>query len=259
MSIGEFYIYDTSDGALLTDTADGAALTGYGELDESAASPAFDLTQTVISQYGNSPTILQLVENMSEYLDSRADINAFFDFVWNLDTAQGFGLDIWGRIVDISRELTIPEDPLFFGFNEALPGSYPFEEQPFYSGPGRTQTYRLSDDAYRKLILVKAMANISATTAPAINALLQVMFSDRGRVYVNDIGHMMLRYTFEFDLAPYEIAIMTQSRALPRPAGVKAFLFNGVLPMFGFSEAGYSAAPFGEGVFIPETATYATI
>ncbi len=93
-----------------------------------------DVERTIISQYGNSPTILQLVQNMNAYLDPRADFDAFFDYVWNVDTAQGFGLDIWGRIVNIRRELQIPDAPVYFGFNDALPGAYPFDEAPFYDG-----------------------------------------------------------------------------------------------------------------------------
>lgn len=214
-----------------------------------------DVEQTIISQYGNSATITQLVRNMNQYIDPRADFDEFYNFVWNVDTAQGFGLNIWGRIVNISRELQIPPDQLFFGFNEALPGSYPFDEQPFYSGtPGATNTYSLGDEAYRKLILTKALANISATNAPSINQLLQNLFADRGRCYVNDLGNMQMRYTFEFLLTPYEFAIMTQSGALPRPAGVGATLINTDTPVFGFA---IDSAPFGQAPFIQEGAQHA--
>lgn len=214
-----------------------------------------NVEQTIISQYANSATITQLVRNMDQYIDPRADFDTFFDYVWNVETAQGFGLDIWGRIVGISRELLIPAASLYFGFKDALPGSYPFGDQPFYDGtPPVSQAYFLADDAYRKLILCKALANISATNAPTLNQLLQNLFGDRGRCYVNDLGGMALRYTFEFDLTPYEFAIMTQSGALPRPAGVNASLFQSALPLFGFSEAGVSAAPFGQGVFVPQGA-----
>lgn len=218
-----------------------------------------NVEETIISQYGNSATITQLVRNMDQYIDPRADFDTFYDFVWNVETAQGFGLDIWGRIVNISRELQIPPASTYFGFNDALPGSYPFNEQPFWDGiPGATNTYRLADDAYRQLILVKALANISATNAPSLNQLLQNMFADRVRCYVNDLGGMTLRYTFEFLLTNYEFAIMTQSGALPRPAGVGAILITTDMPVFGFSEAGVgSAAPFGQAPFIQEGATNA--
>lgn len=218
-----------------------------------------NVEKTIVSQYGNSATISQLIQNMNGYLDPRADFDNFFNFVWNVDTAQGFGLDVWGRIVNISRALTIPNAPNYFGFSDALPGSYPFDEQPFYDGtPAATQTYLLGDDAYRQLILVKALANISRTTAPAINQLLQNLFAGRGRCYVNDLGNMSLRYVFEFLLTPYEFAIITQSGAIPRPTGVGAILINTNTPVFGFSEAGTgSAAPFGQAPFIQEGATHA--
>lgn len=220
-----------------------------------------NVEQTIISQYGNSATITQLIRNMNDYLDPRADFEAFYNFVWNVDTAQGFGLDIWGRIVNIGRELKIPANPDYLGFNEALPGSYPFGEQPMYDGSvPATQTYILADDAYRQLILIKALANITATNSPSLNQLLQNLFAGRGRCYVNDLGGMAMRFTFEFLLTGYEIAVLTQSGAIPRPAGVNATIINTEVPVFGFIEAGTSsAAPFGEAPFISEGAIYATV
>ena len=205
-----------------------------------------DVEQTIISQYGNSATITQLVRNMNGYVDPRADFDAFFDFVWNVETARGFGLDIWGRIVDISRQLKI-EHVDWFGYQEGL--LFPFGEAPFFTNLGSTSTFTLADDAYRKLILTKALSNIASTTAPALNQILQNMFAGRGRCYVNDLGLMRMRYTFEFALEPYELAIMTQSRALPRPAGVGAILVTVEMPAFGFREAG-DAAPFDQAPFI---------
>lgn len=249
-----------------------------------------NVEQTIISQYGNSATITQLVRNMNEYVDPRADLDAFFSFVWNVDSARGFGLDIWGRIVNIRRELLIPETLEYFGFNEAVGSGQPFEQAPFYDGtPPATQTLRLADDAYRALIYIKALRNISSTNPLSINTLLRNLFTtsrtsteisytplgefvlgesvmgylyaettvDAGRCYVSDLGDMSMRYTFEFELTPYEFAVITQSGALPRPAGVSATIFQSALPLFGFSEAGESACPFGQGVFVSEGATHA--
>lgn len=217
-----------------------------------------NVEQTIISQYGTSSTIGQLIRDMNEYLDPRADFDAFYEIVWNVETAQGFGLDIWGRIVNIGRELTIPANLTYFGFNEADPGAYPFGEAPFFvEFSAATQTYRLADDAYRTLILTKALANISAVNAPTLNRLMLNMFSTRGRCYVNDMGGMLLRYTFEFLLTDYEYAIMTQSGAILRPAGVNAYIFTTDAPVFGFSEA--SAAPFDQAPFVQEGASHAII
>ncbi len=55
------------------------------------------VARTLISQYADSPTLVQLINNMDDYINPDADFDAFYDFVWNVETAQGFGLDIWGQ------------------------------------------------------------------------------------------------------------------------------------------------------------------
>lgn len=175
---------------------------------------------------------------MNEYIDPSQNINDFFDSVWNIDTAVGFGLDIWGKIVGVGRNLTIPAGAANFGFKEGL-NYQPFGQAPFYNGTVAASTYTLTDSAYRKLILVKALANISQCTARSLNQLLQNLFSTRGRCYVIDGGGMTMRFVFEFALLPYEIAILTQSSAVPRPAAVNAKVVQFDSPTtFGFQEQG---------------------
>ncbi|WP_227242384.1 DUF2612 domain-containing protein [Paraburkholderia caribensis] len=210
--------------------------------------------RTIISQYSNSPTLVQLVKNIDGYIDPSADIDVFYSNIWNIDSAVGKGLDIWGKIVglDNGRILKIPSAEINLGFHEAGNASAtPFGSGVFYSGNPATQNYALSDDAFRTLILVKALANICDGSIPSYNRLLQNLFAGRGRCYVNDLGNMQMRYTFEFYLQPFEMAIMTQSGALPRPTGVLASLVQVPVPnIFGFAEAGTgSAAPFGQGTF----------
>ncbi|AVA33025.1 DUF2612 domain-containing protein [Cupriavidus metallidurans] len=213
-----------------------------------------NVSQTILSEYANSPTLVQLIQNMDGYIDPSADIDSFYDMIWNIDSAVGKGLDIWGKIVGLEngRKLTIPSGEINFGFSQAGTASAtPFGSGVFYSGEQSTQTYQLGDDAFRTLILVKALANICDGSIQSMNRLLQNLFSSRGRCYVNDLGNMQLRYTFEFYLQPWERAIITQSGALPRPTGVLASILEADLPnVFGFSEAGIgSAAPFNQGVF----------
>lgn len=210
----------------------------------------FDFEQTVISQYANSPTILQLVSNMNEYIRQDLNFQMFFDFVWNVNTAQGFGLDIWGSIVGISRLLEIPSDVPLFGFrsNVTPPGVRPFNFGVF-NAPGldTTSSFLLPDEAYRILILTKALANISATNAPSINQLLQNLFPGRGNAYVLDLGNMHMQFTFDFELSLTEFAILSQSGALPHPAGVSYSIVSIPQGIFGFVEALPDSEPFGFG------------
>ena len=63
---------------------------------------------------------------------------------------------------------------------------------------------------------------------------------------------MAMRYTFEFELQPFEIQILAQDGIFLRPAGVRVSILQILLPSFGFSQAGtISAAPFGQAPFAP--------
>lgn len=186
---------------------------------------------TVLKQYAASPKINALIVAFNAWIDPHADIDNFYTTVWDVQTAVGFGLDIWGRIVGVPRTITILPEPDFLGFEEATPGSFPFNQQPFYSGPVNGGTlYTLSDDAYRVLIMTKALANICNFTAPSVNALLNYLFNGqgttRGSCYVLDLGGMAMEYVFNFTLQPWEASILLQATLMPRPAGVSCTITN---------------------------------
>jgi hypothetical protein len=150
------------------------------------------------------------------------DFDAFFKFCWDVDTAVGYGLDRLGRVVGVSRVLHLPSTGVYFGFDQASDAE-PFDQAPFYSGAAQlTTNYNLGDDAYRKLILAKALANISDGSIPSINQILMNLFSDYGDCYVTDGGDMTMTYTFGSTLSAVDFAIVAQSGVLPKPCGVAA-------------------------------------
>lgn len=221
-----------------------------------------NVEQTIISQYGNSATITQLIQNMNEYIDPSADIDNFYNYVWNVETAQGFGLDILGRIVNIGRVWTIPNAQNYFGFQDGLSDYFPFNDEGNFYNPASVSTnnYALSDSVYRTLILAKALSNISTATVPSINQLLRNLFGSYGRCYVTDQGNMSIQYIFEFLLTPLQQTIVTQSGIMLRPAGVSATMISSALPCFGFSEAGiFTAAPFGQAAFFSGEIIHAVV
>lgn len=212
---------------------------------------AFQVWKTIIAQYANSPILTQLIENLDAYLDQTANLDSFFDLIFNVATAQGYGLDVWGRIVGVSRVLHVQTGGDSLGFSEASPGAAPFGQGSFYSGASLTSNYALADDPYRLLIYAKAAANITNGSIPAINRILMGLFPNRGNCYVTDgsppvdafgfeearnlggfgqspfysgapLPTMVMTYTFNFALTPVELAIVQQSGALPKPTGVLA-------------------------------------
>lgn len=188
----------------------------------------FDWWETVLSQYANSPTMMQLILNMSAYLDPAENIDEFYDLVWNVNTAQGWGLDVWGRIVGVGRVLEITSVD-YFGFTGPLGASgLPFNQGIFYHGSPLTTNFALSDPVYRSLILAKALANISDGTIGSINQILINLFGEngllpvQGNCYVTDGLDMTMTYTFGSALDPVQTAIVFQSGVLPKPVGVLA-------------------------------------
>lgn len=180
----------------------------------------FDIWATIISQYSNSPIITDLIVSMFDALDQTADIDDFFDKVFNILTAEGQGLDVWGRILGVSRVLQVPANDEYFGYEEALPDASGFGQAPFFSGQPVTDNFSLSDSAYRLLLLAKAAANISDGSIASINSILRTLFPGRGNCYCTDGRDMTMTYTFEFALTQPEFAIVSNSGVLPRPAGV---------------------------------------
>lgn len=209
-----------------------------------------------MKQYAASTTIQQLITDWDSYFNTSWE-SQLYSVVWDVETAQGFGLDIWGRIVVASRNLTVPTsipDIEYFGYNDSSTQSWsPFDQEAFYSGENQSNTVTLSDQAYRVLILTKALANISATDSQSLNSVLDQLFPGRGRAWVNDLGDMAMRFVFEFALESWEKAVLVGGNVIPRPAGVFAYIFEAPADTFGFAEAGDSL-PFDDGTFLGDGA-----
>lgn len=189
-----------------------------------------NLLDTVASQYANSPILMELLRDMETYLDPSADLNLFFQDMWDVNTAVGYGLDVWGRIVGIDRIVTLTQSMQFFGFVEAadipLTAPQPFNQAPFFSGAYINQNYSLADSAFRKLIMTKALTNITNCSIPAINQILRNLFGAQGQAWCTETGNMTMTYTFAFTLAPVDYAIIATSGVMPRPAGVSSVIIQ---------------------------------
>lgn len=175
---------------------------------------------TILEQYQNSPILSGLIDYINQEIDPATNLDDFYEVIWNVATAIGFGLDIWGIIVDVPRQITITPLPEYIGWSEALPGSFPFNQAPWYNGTPTSSVYLLTDDAYRVLIMTKALANISSFTAPSVNKLLQYLFAGRGSCYVLELSPMQIEYVFNFPLETWESSVLLQPSLMPRPAGV---------------------------------------
>ncbi|MGH7222479.1 MAG: DUF2612 domain-containing protein [Gemmataceae bacterium] len=190
--------------------------------------PAFDVWKTVISQYANSPILTALITCLNAALDQTQNMDSFYDTIWNVLTAVGYGLDVWGRIVGVSRIVQLPSTGTYLGFQEA--GSWVgFGQGSFYSGGAGGTSTSLSDSAYRLLVLGKTAANIWNGSIPQLNQILLSLFPGLGNCWVADGGNLTLTYTFAFTLTQTQFAIVN-SGVLPRPSGVSYRIVQSLAP-----------------------------
>ena len=208
-----------------------------------------NIKDTIMAQYANSPVIVTLIESMNEIIDPSKNINDFYNIVWNLNTAVGFGLDILGRIVGISRTVKMTDpNARYLGFQTNPVGTSfdPFDQSPMSAAGANFDSYQLPDSTFRQLIIFKAAANILMATAPNINKFLKLIFNNKAFYLTN--GSMRGQYTFAFELTAIQNIIVYSLGLLPEPCGVLVYYYKITTEStFGFS--GTELQPFGSGVF----------
>ena len=189
-----------------------------------------ELQPYVLTQYSGSPTITQLLSDFRSEIDPQADIETFKRNIMYIDSANGVGLDIWGRIVGINRTVTLD-----------------------------AQTITLDDTNYRKLIMHKALANITSCSLATLNKALKNLFGENlfvarniiveeqdGSEYYNAYP-MHVRFTASRPLTDTERMLFVVGVSLNLSAGVGWSLVVIQDNIFGF--AGSNLLPFNVGTF----------
>lgn len=186
-------------------------------------------SHAIQSQYSASPRMLDLMEGFQTRLEPRADIDLFYESMFDIRTASGAGLDNWGRIVGVAR---IIED--------------------------EDTSLTLEDEPYRMLLLYKALANISASDAATLNKLLHTLMGSgiggfNAPAYVLEVGPMVIRWVFEDFMDPIQLAVFRVAGTLARGAGVGWEIYA-VNPETAFGFDGSEMQPFNQAPFAPDNA-----
>ena len=206
----------------------------------------FDIDLTIQSQYGASPHIQGVIHHYYNDVNPQKDIDLIYDKMINIYTAEGYGLDVWGRIVGISREyVAIDEQYDYLGFDNRpynMGRIETFNNAPFYKVVnGKVQ---LRDDAYRTYILIKAMLNISNVSLNSLNYIFKQLFSDVN-LYVLHVETMTLRLVVMGQFTQAQKGAIQNIDWLP--AGVGLQFYHLITPTFGFHGSGFES--FNNGTF----------
>ena len=216
-----------------------------------------DLTNAIDWQRSNAQILLAwLIKKTEWYAVNHCEFwNVWFDNVFNLDTANDFGLSVWSIILDENA----------YGVIEASPSDYPafgFDEfrKNFNNGNFATNSdvgYNFTTEQVRKMLKLKAFilhmsGSVHGDSNIAINTSLERIFGDNS-IYCIDNRDMSFNYVVydrKFDALAVELYVRD---LLPRPIGIEVDkVVNGNALQFGFGakRANFNNGNFYSGVLI---------
>ena len=157
--------------------------------------------------------------------------NSWYRDVFNIDTANSFGLSIWGRILNISLGVELEPQPFkeSFGFGS---NNKNFNNGNF--GRQRSNNQQLGLEQQRMVIRMRYFQLTTRNTIPEINQFLARIFGSYGLAYVYDGLDMTMTYFFGFVPDSQIQFILEKYDLLPRPAGVKVSWQSATVDPFGF-------------------------
>lgn len=192
-----------------------------------------DLLQAILWQYNDAEKLQLLLTQKKEWYDKEYDLfwRNWYNNVFNLDTANEFGLSVWATILNLSG-LYIPNqaDIDRFGFGDS---NLNFERGSFAPS---TSGVSLSLEEYRLALKLRYFNLITRGAISEINEFLDYAFKSFGKVYALDGLNMTMSYIFTFPISQRLLNILQALDLMPRPASVKINYSILTRESFGFGE-----------------------
>ena len=193
-----------------------------------------NLLRSILWQYENADKLKELVLGQQEWInENHTDFwNNWIRDVFNLKTANAFGLAVWARILNVSltieREENL-EDVFGFGVEHAN-----FNNGGFGTAAGAIDN--VSVEQARKMLLARYFTLTYAPTVPNINMVLEVLFGEGAAYVVDSLDMRYSTYTFNGEPDYRTRELLKNVDFLPRPAAVGVDFT--ILPddAFGFGE-----------------------
>lgn len=186
---------------------------------------AFDysvnLLQAILWQYNDATRLQSLLESKDGwYFVNQTEFwSDWCRDVFDLQTANDFGLSVWSIILNIPIIIVItppPDGDPAWGFDDT--------HLNFNNGNFRSSSdggYTLTTEQARTVLRMRYYQITSRGTIPDINRFMAILFKDQGSVYAIDGYDMTMTYVFTFVIPSQLTFIFDAYNILPRPAGVK--------------------------------------
>lgn len=197
-----------------------------------------NLLQAILWQYNDAENLQALLVAKQAWYNSnqQAFWQGWIANVFNLDTADEFGLGVWSIILGlpnfINQSSPGPEIPVF-GFDGS--GGVNFDNGILALPNGGSVV--LSIVTQRLVLQFRYFQLCSSGTVPEINRFLAYLFGGPNKAWLIDQQNMSQTYIFNFPVS-WELAyVFNNLDILPRPAGVGSAWLDATLEYFGFDLA----------------------
>ncbi len=180
-----------------------------------------DLLQALLWQYNDAVSLQKILEQKQNWY--RSSHQGFWEDwgrdVFDLDTANDFGLSVWSVILDqplVADVGVSPDTQAAWGFGG---NHHNFGHGNFIRGS--RGALRLTLDQKRMILKLRYFQLVSRGTVPELNTFLARLFGTQGAAYVLDPMDMSYA-VFVLDFRPNSqlSLVLDEFDLLPRPAGV---------------------------------------
>ena len=187
-----------------------------------------DLFAVLLWQYQDATNLQALINNKSIWLATYGTNfwNDWYLNVFNLATANLFGLTVWSIILNLPLFVPISEpDPSapVWGFNYyVISPTLDNSNQNFGFGnlAGSLVVPTLTEDEQRTALQLKYYQLISRGAVTEVNQFLNYIFGSSGGAWMIDNLDMTIEYVFNFPINPVLLGVIKGYELLPKPAGV---------------------------------------
>jgi len=194
-----------------------------------------DLLRAILWRQNEASNLLSLLQSKSDWYGTTFEEfwNDWVRDVFDLRTANDFGLSVWAIILGVPLSLiTPPNTGPQFGFGPSTNHRKNFNRGNFGSSVAGAG---LTTEQKRVLLQLRYYKLESRCTVPEMNTRLKAILGQYGSVYVLD-GNDMRYTTYVFGFQPNSALqfVLENFDVLPRPAGVGIRYIVSTRPAFGF-------------------------
>ena len=188
-----------------------------------------DVMRALIWQYNNAERLIGLLERKQAFYDEqhRDFWQNWIRDVFDLRTANDFGLTVWAKILEVplvDQEFDSPDDYMAWSFSDVIGVDPTLPTTNFNNGNFATTTGLVALNTEQKRLLLRLRYfNLTTTaTVPEINQFLNILFPDGPGAFVRDNNDMTIDYVFDRTPNSEVLYVLNEFDALPMPSAVSA-------------------------------------